>query len=102
MIGGMKETQDCMDFCAKHNILPATKVSSEWNGKGAVQLLLSAVQAGITLVTELQRERGASSLISAAFFGEISQMLARNATVFSILQIFLVICTCYIFISLMK
>ena len=26
MIGGMKETQDCIDFCAKHNILPTTQV----------------------------------------------------------------------------
>merc|ERR1711973_620451 len=26
MIGGMKETQDCMDFCAKHNIIPKTKL----------------------------------------------------------------------------
>jgi len=24
--GGMKETQDCMDFCAKHNIIPKTKL----------------------------------------------------------------------------
>jgi hypothetical protein len=27
MIGGMKETQDCIDFCAKHNIIPTTQVS---------------------------------------------------------------------------
>jgi len=26
LIGGMPETQECMDFCAKHNILPDTKV----------------------------------------------------------------------------
>ncbi len=32
-----------------------------------VQLLLSAVQAGITLVTELQRGRGVSGLVSAVF-----------------------------------
>ena len=25
-IGGIKETQDCVDFCAKHNILPKTKL----------------------------------------------------------------------------
>jgi D-arabinose 1-dehydrogenase-like Zn-dependent alcohol dehydrogenase len=27
MIGGMKETQDCIDFCAKHNIIPTTQVT---------------------------------------------------------------------------
>lgn len=26
VIGGMPETQDCMDFCAKHGIVPATKL----------------------------------------------------------------------------
>jgi hypothetical protein len=57
-----------------------------------VQLQLSAVQAGITLVTVLlrERERGVSGHVSAAFFGEISQMLARNDK-FSRIQIFLVI-----------
>ena len=27
MIGGIKETQDCIDFCAKHNIIPTTQVT---------------------------------------------------------------------------
>jgi len=26
MIGGMRETQECIDFCAKHNILPTTQL----------------------------------------------------------------------------
>ena len=26
LIGGLPETQECMDFCAKHNIIPDTKV----------------------------------------------------------------------------
>ena len=26
LIGGLPETQDCIDFCAKHNIVPKTKL----------------------------------------------------------------------------
>ena len=34
LIGGIPETQECMDFCAKHKILPTTKLikASELDG----------------------------------------------------------------------
>jgi uncharacterized zinc-type alcohol dehydrogenase-like protein len=54
MIGGIKNTQECIDFCAKHQIFPDTQVITADKIDWAWEELNKGNKEGIRYVIDIQ------------------------------------------------
>ena len=57
VIGGMVETQECIDFCAKHNIVPSIKKVTAEDIEGVYKQLSAKNDAIIRNVLDIEASK---------------------------------------------